>query len=421
MKEMIRFSLHRRFGNKATKWFNVLLFMMIACMLFLDCVISFFDPSFQQKEMVYLENINNDEVSYYKENSNQDYQFKVLKKKRKEAIESNHLVLRKNKGDYILYSKYEVDDMVLSQFQFFIDNFHKEQLMMEYTTLDNVQLINEYNKSMELKNKVSDKQGNVSSDKGNVIFMFVTAIYFMMISFVSSVASEVVNEKTTKTLELILTSVSAKTHFYSKLIVGWLVILLQGLLSFSYLLFWFLLRSLYDQGNGLVKMIQYFHLLEIKGNNFYAILMNLDLTPDFFVKLIYSFLFLLIGILFIQLIMVIVSSFVTTIEEAGNIQAPFYLLLLGIYYLVIAINNPHDLTEGIGCFLSYLPLFNMLLMPCRLIIENVALWQLLLSATLSILLIIILVKKGIPYYERGVLDYSNKGLLTMMKEKMNHK
>lgn len=43
--------------------------------------------------------------------------------------------------------------------------------------------------------------------------MVVTGIYFMMLSFATTVANEVVYEKATKTLELILTSVSARTHF----------------------------------------------------------------------------------------------------------------------------------------------------------------------------------------------------------------
>ena len=36
--------------------------------------------------------------------------------------------------------------------------------------------------------------------------------------------NEVIYEKSTKTLELILTSVSAKAHFLSKMVVGWLAI-----------------------------------------------------------------------------------------------------------------------------------------------------------------------------------------------------
>ena len=124
--------------------------------------------------------------------------------------------------------------------------------------------------------------------------------------------------------------------------------------------------------------------------------------------LIVAILFLMLGVLFIQLVMVIVSSFVSSVEEAGNIQAPFYLLLLIIYYFVIAINNPYDLTEGIGYYMSYMPFINMLLMPCRLLISEVPIFEIVVSLSASIFAIICILYIGIPLYEKGVLDYSCK-------------
>ena len=126
-------------------------------------------------------------------------------------------------------------------------------------------------------------------------------------------------------------------------------------------------------------------------------------------------LFLALGILLVQLIMVIVSSFVSSVEEAGNLQAPFYLVLLGIYYLVMAINNPYDLNEGIGFYLSFVPLINMLLMPCRLLISDVPIIQLFASIGCSLLFVAYVLYKGIPVYERGVLDYSCKGFIQVIK------
>ena len=127
------------------------------------------------------------------------------------------------------------------------------------------------------------------------------------------------------------------------------------------------------------------------------------------------------GVFLVQLVMVIVSSFVSSIEEAGNIQAPFYLVLLGFYYVTLALNNVHDLNEGIGFYLSFLPFFSMLLMPCRLLIGKVSFIQLLFSLTTSIVLILYILYKGIPIYERGVLDYSCKGFIQVLQSMHNTK
>lgn len=411
MKEMIRFSLIRRFNNKSTKVFNILVFLLIAILVFSDETLKIINPSMFEKEIVYVINIDKEVMQYLESGLKENYDLKSTNKSVKKLTQEGNMVLEKKKNAYVLYSKYEAQDK-MNLFALHLDLYQKEQFIKNEK---NLEVIMGYNKEVKIKNVVSKKEIDVTNEKSNVIFMFVTSIYFMMISFISTVASEVVNEKATKTLELLLTSVSAKTHFYAKLLVGWLTIVIQGFLSLSYILFWLLLRSMHDQGKGLIKLINTFNLFHIKGKTFYSVLSNLDLSLSFFAKLIWILLFVLLGVFLVQLVMVIVSSFVSSIEEAGNIQAPFYLILLGFYYVTLALNNVHDLNEGIGFYLSFIPFFNMLLMPCRLLMGKVSLIHLIISMTASICLILFVLHKGIPVYERGVLDYSCKGFMQVLQ------
>lgn len=416
MKELVRFSLTRRFNNKSTKIFNVIIFCVIACFLFADKIMQVIDPSMFEKKIVYTQNIEDELVSFLNENANENYEFKINDRKASLLAKRGYLVLQKKKDQYILYSKYESNPILLSTFSAYINSYRKDQILQES---ENVELLFTYNQDILVENKVIEESVDLSSEKSNLIFMFVTSIYFMMVSFVSGVASEVVNEKATKTLELILTSVSAKIHFYAKLLVGWLVIVIQGSMSLSYILFWMILRSAYDQGTGIISFANKIGILNMKKTTFYTLFKEMDLSWPFFQKLGSALLFLMLGVLLIQLLMVIVSSFVSSIEEAGNIQAPFYLVLLGTYYLVMAINNPHDLNEGIGFYLSFVPFLNMLIMPCRMLIADIPWIQLCLSLSFSTLLIGIVLYKGIPVYERGVLDYSCKGFLQVLKSIRN--
>ena len=50
--------------------------------------------------------------------------------------------------------------------------------------------------------------------------------------------------------------------------------------------------------------------------------------------LLLSLVFLFIGILFIQMTLVLLTTSVQTIEEAGSIQSPFYIVLLVLYMCV---------------------------------------------------------------------------------------
>lgn len=411
MKELIRFSLFRRFNNKSTKLFNLIIFIVIGCACFSDFIIDFVNPSFNEKEIIYVKGIDENLLQYLNDHGEDAYLFKVLKKKEKTVLNEGNMILESKDNQFILHSKYELDTMTISSFSVNLTRYHKDKMMDD---IEDKELLAAYNQEVIVENKTL-KQNEISSDKSNLIFMFVTSVYFMMLSFVSGVASEVVNEKATKTLELILTSVSAKTHFYSKLFVGWLVIVMQGIASISYIIFWLLIRSIYDQGTGVITLIKKLNIIEIKGSNFYSVLVNFDFSFAFFEKVFYILIFLLIGILIVQLVLVIVSSFVSSIEEASNIQAPFYLLLLGFYYLVLAINNPHELSEGIGFYLSFVPFMNMLLMPCRILIQDVPILQMLISASISLYLVYMILTKGSKVYERGVLDYSCKGFIQVLK------
>lgn len=415
MKELIHFSLYRRFRNKATITFNIIIFVAIALACFSDKIMNIIDPTYTEKEVVYIKGADSNLSEYLNELEDETYIFKKIDKNIKKKIEEGYDVIEVKKDKYILHTKYEASLKTITTYNLYLTNYHK---MLVMNNSEDRMLIEKYNKEIKIENKILEKKVDLSTDKSNLIFMFVTSIYFMMLSFVSGVASEVVNEKSTKTLELLLTSVSAKTHFYAKLIVGWLVIVLQGILSLSYIIFWLLIRSVYDQGVGLLAFINKIGLYHFEDKNFYAILFKFDFNITFFKTILYVVLFLLLGILLMQLILVVISSFVSSVE-AGNIQAPFHLLLLGFYYLTLAINNPHELSEGIGYYLSYVPFFNMLLMPCRILIQNVPTIQLVISLSLSMFCILLVLRYGGKAYEKGVLDYSCKGFIDVIKKMRN--
>ncbi|MEG2837686.1 MAG: hypothetical protein RR863_06355, partial [Erysipelotrichaceae bacterium] len=199
------------------------------------------------------------------------------------------------------------------------------------------------------------------------------------------------------------------------MIVGWLVIIFQCIFTLSYVFFWFVLRNIKDEGLGLLAAVDKLKIFPIKGKTFHMVLSNINLEAEFVINIITIFLFLFVGILFIQLILVILSSFISNMEEAGNVQGPFYLILLGVYYLTLSLNTPYQMQEGLGFVLSFLPFFSMLFMPCRLLLCEIGWSEILLSFTIAVSAVVVVIKTGGPLYQKGVLDYSNKGLFNILK------
>ena len=143
---------------------------------------------------------------------------------------------------------------------------------------------------------------------------------------------------------------------------------------------------------------------------------SINFEFDFFIKIGCVFLFLIIGILTLQMIMVVLSSFIVNIEEAGNVQGPLYMVLIAVYYFAISVNTPYHMSEGIGYILSFFPFLNMLFMPCRLLIQNVSILELSLSGLLSITFMYLVITKGAKIYQRGVLDYTSRDFIGVLKK-----
>ncbi len=418
MQVLIAFSLKRRFLNASTLLLNVLLALIITAAFFADEIVNFINPSLFDEQKVYLQV---DEVvsEALMQMEMEGIVFETTDKSAAEIIEEDaKAYVLTHEENYQLITKYPIDETTQLLFNEILTSVHQnlalsEVLQEEALAYSQIQI--------QVENEAMQKDVDVDPNKQNLIFMIITSIYFTMLSFSTSVANEVVYEKSTRQLELILTSVSAKTHFLSKMLIGWLSILLQLGCTIFFVILAFLLRNSYDQGIGLIELINQLQLIHLEEKTFGALLGSIHVEGAFIFQCIFIFIFLMLGIIFVQMLLSIIASFVNSVEQAGSIQSPFYLILLAIYYFALSINTPYQLSEGIGFYCSFLPVLNMLLMPSRLLVQNVPIIELLLSASISIFAMIILFEKGSSIYQKGVLDYTGKGLMKIMQSMKGEK
>ena len=413
MKELVKFSLKRRFCNSATVLLNVLLCLVVSAVLFADQLIQLVNPSMLESQKIFL---NVDEViaSFLMNMEQEGIEFIADKSPSEEILKKypKAFVLYYEEG-YKMASEYEASKEMIQAIEAILQNVHQTLTLNECLSIEEMEQLNQ---SLKIENIVSHQDVAMDTDKQNLVFMVITSIYFTMLSFSTSVANEVIYEKSTRQLELILTSVSAKTHFLSKMTVGWLAILVQVMMMVIYVLAAGLVRLMFDEGRGLIRLVNQLHLLNIEEETIPDFLKSLPIEGDFILKLIFILFFLMMGILLLQMVLVVISSFIANIEEAGNVQGPFYMILLGIYYFTLSVNTPYQMSEGIGFVLSFFPFLNMLFMPCRLLIQHVSIIELSLSALISCIFMWLILSKGPLIYQRGVLDYTSKGFLGVMKK-----
>lgn len=97
-----------------------------------------------------------------------------------------------------------------------------------------------------------------------------------------------------------------------------------------------------------------------------------------------------------------VGSTVSRQEELNSLVAPMIFLLI-IPFVVVVNLLPNDPRNPVAAVLSYVPLFSQTVMPARYALGAAALWEVAVSALIAIVAIVVVVRVAGRVYENSVL------------------
>jgi len=115
----------------------------------------------------------------------------------------------------------------------------------------------------------------------------------------------------------------------------------------------------------------------------------------------------LLGYLAYALIFAALGALVSRQEEVGGVTAPAVVLIVLPYLLGVTI-LPADPTNGLVALLSLIPVFSPMLMPMRIALGVAPVWQVLLSVVLTCALIVALVWLAGRIYRNAVLHVGGR-------------
>ena len=389
MKTLLQFSFKRRFLNKMTLFLQIIFILVISIMFYFDKISELLNLEFNKPIPIYIEPNLRKLIVNEAEWKNKGFEFTT----NKESITISY-----SKDVYTITL---VDDLMTQSkiYDLLLDNHQKRK---ESSSNSSVYRWLEDYRSIDvdfLEYKYEDNQF-----KHQIIILFLTSIYFMLLNFIAVNSNEIIMEKTSHMIPIILTHVKIKTHFISKLIIGFASVLFQiissigivGLIGYS--------RYQLDKGEGLIRLLVKFLPFKLDSFNLDDILKLLDLSMNDLVQVSIGLVFILVGIFIIQILILILSSKVKTMEEAASIQGPFYLVLLIIYYLALSLNTTQSLSSNLGLTLSYIPIFSMLIMPMRLLTQHVMPIEIMISILFSFALISLIFIIMYPIYCEGLRE-----------------
>lgn len=403
-----------------SKWFivvNILLFVAIIGIMNIDSIIKAFGGDFNDtNEIIVLDktgssyNIFEKNLNSYNETLEMEYTFDIKNETRteqeiEEEIKDTDkvlIVLENSETSYLqasIISDSYIDTMYYqllyqalsgtkAEVAFSLTDIDPQELqkVTSAITVDRVLLSEDKNTEAE----------NMEMIMGTVFPTVILPFFILVIFLVQMVGAEINEEKQTRSMEVIISNVSPKTHFFSKMISSNAFVLLQGALLILYAIIALVVRNYLsvDSASSITSEI--------------SNVWNSLVTSGFADKLTYiiplTLILMILSFLTYSLVAGILASMTVSMEDFQQIQTPIMMICLAGYYLAIMAG----MFEGSTFIriLSYVPFLSCLLSPALLVIGQIGIIDVIISIIVLCVFNFILVKYGLKIYKIGILNYS---------------
>ena len=228
--------------------------------------------------------------------------------------------------------------------------------------------------------------------------------------------AEINEEKSTKSMEIIISNVPPKYHFIAKISASSLFVIIQGTLLFSYTILAILARNLIGVlfGSGIVSNDVSKYLKDIIN------LLKDSGIIDLLIKgLPFIILLFIVNILAYAIIAGVLASMTTNIEDYQQLQSPIMIIMMMGYFIAIMAST-FDGSIFIK-IVSFIPLLSALVAPVIYLLGQTTIIELIISLIICMITVAILYIYGLKIYKVGILNYSSsnlwKKILKSLKEK----
>lgn len=422
-------SLQKKMKNKTFIIVNILLLIVLVALINIDRVVMLFGGNFdKQNNIMVLDNTNKTYEIFKKTIDSEEtiidtgLKYKVKKvsdeKKAKKEIKKDEdilLIINNDENDIINVTMITYGYINSNLYQLINSSItaSKQNLAMEEIGISAEELA-KISKSVEIKREYIEANKSKEEEQNEFIMGIVTPIvifpFFMLITLVvQMVGAEINEEKSTRSMEIIISNVPAKVHFFSKILAANLFVIIQCALLGLYSIIGMLLR-----GGKSLDSIQNIDVISnvTSGMNITGMINNLV----GYIPLV--LILMAVTLLGYSLLAGILASMTTNMEDFQQLQTPIFVVSLVGFYLAI-MNTMFDGAIFIRV-LSYVPFISAILSPSLLVTGVIGFKDIILSILLMVVVIYLLLKYGLKIYKEGILNYSSNKLWKKMLKALKH-
>jgi len=214
-----------------------------------------------------------------------------------------------------------------------------------------------------------------------VVFVFVMILYSAILSWGMTIAKSIVEEKGSRVIEVLLSSLSARDLMIGKL-VG------VGLAGLTQLAIWTVVG------------------LALTGTAAPALLATIGPIHIPAITFFYFMLFFVLGFMLFAALFMVIGAISSTEQDAQQLQAIVTLpMIVPLMSLMLFMQNPNS---GVAVAMSLVPVFTPLLMLARIILLMPPFWQIALAIGLMTVSIYLAVSFAARVFRVGILMHGKR-------------
>ena len=225
--------------------------------------------------------------------------------------------------------------------------------------------------------------GNASHERMALVYALVFGIYIITLTFGSMVANSVIEEKSNRIMETLITMAKPMELFFGKV----LGICAVGLTQIAVIL-----------GSGFI-------MLKTSGTSL-EVLSSLNLNAS----IIFAFVaYFLLGYLTFSMLYAAVASLATSSQDVNSSMGAITLVFVGVFLL--AMNCMFNIESTLAKVFSYIPFASPLIMFERIVLSKVTFMEILITTIINVGFIILVGFFSSKLYKKGTLHYGKKASL----------
>ncbi len=316
-----------------------------------------------------------------------------------ENIASNIIVvkLKKDTQKYIdasIISKEAVEAKYIDMITDII-NSAKDTMVSENKNLTKEEISN-------IKNNVNVERillgENVKADsEENYMLKFLTTylIFFVILLCLTRVANTISQEKLSKSIEYILTSITAKEYMISKVLSVCITVVIQFIFTVVFAIISVVINVLINTENIGVTTTNAINVTNIVSLNIIG-------------YVVLTLVFMCLTTFLLGIIQAVLSSKTTNSQESGNTMLVLVILNMFCYMFVLGFITPDKSMSTITYVLSVIPVISMYFIPSLFLIGQTSAVQIIIALVLLIVAIPVALKLTQKQFRNSILDFIPK-------------